>query len=202
MRSRYTARSRGSGRVIGGLVLSGFAFVLLLIGAVFTYVGTLDHRDYTGRAEATVVERDVDVDVDRDSRERRDRDEDVTVYVSYRAEGRDFAREPLNGLNPDDYREGDRLTVAYEPGAPGYAVTEESTEEGAYDVFGYIGIPLAVLGLVLAGAAVFVFRRPRPDTPAPGHAGPPQYPGQPPYGPPSGDPPQYPHPGPRQPPHR
>ncbi|PSK99901.1 uncharacterized protein DUF3592 [Murinocardiopsis flavida] len=190
MRSRRTRRThiRGGGRILGVLVLAGFAFVLTLIGGIFSFVGTLDYREYTGRADATVVERRVESDTDTGtSRQRRDDDVDITVYVDYQAEGRTFEHVTLNGLNPDDHQEGDRVQVAYPPGEPGEIVTVASTEEGAFRIFGYIGVPLLVLGLALAGAAVFVLVRRRRS--GPGDAPyPPPGPHSPPYGPPPNGP--------------
>lgn len=135
-----------------GLILVAFGVVALIMGAVQVVVGMADYTDHTGRADAVVSERLVEVDRDDDRRR-----EDITVFVDYEAEGERFTRIELRGLNPDDHYEGDELPVAYAPGEPGHVVTVESTEEGAFDVFLYIGttalvlsVPLLVTGVLLS----------------------------------------------------
>ncbi|MDT0303069.1 DUF3592 domain-containing protein [Streptomonospora wellingtoniae] len=127
-------------------VLCGiFALVFLIIGGIFTLIAQADYSAHTGRAEAVVSEVEVERD-DIGTDDNDDNDVDITVYVDYRAEGGEYNRVPLSGLNPDDHAEGERLTVAYDPADPGNPVTVESTEEGAFDVFLWLGIGMLAAG--------------------------------------------------------
>lgn len=135
-----------------------FGVVALGMGVFQVVVGMSDYTDHTERADAVVSERHVEVDYDNGQSS-----EDVTVFVDYDAEGEAFTRVELEGLNPDDHYEGEELPVAYAPGEPDHVVTVQSTEEGAFDVFFYIGIAALVLSvpLLAVGARLTVrhFRR-------------------------------------------
>lgn len=150
--------SSGSPRGIGSLVLGGAGVVLLLLGVVFVLVGGADYTDYTGRADAVVVERDVD---HRRSPNGNRRSE-VDVYVSYRTEdGTQVEHAELGGLNPSEHEEGERLQIAYHPDRPGDPVTVRSTEEGAFHVFRVLGAVLAAVGAGLVVWAAVPFLRSR-----------------------------------------
>ncbi|GAA3731664.1 hypothetical protein HDA32_000478 [Spinactinospora alkalitolerans] len=141
-------RSSGGGgavRIVGAIIAGVFGLILLILGVVFTLVGGLDYTDHTGRADAVVVDRVETTSRDSDG----DLDTDVDVYVSYEAEGRTHEHVALNGLNPSDHHEGEELTVAYHPDDPGDPVTAASTESGAFDLFGYIGVPMIVAAVLL-----------------------------------------------------
>ncbi|MDA0567376.1 DUF3592 domain-containing protein [Streptomonospora sp. S1-112] len=147
--------------LVGALVCGGFALILLVIGIIFFFVSRADYSDHTGRAEAVVS--DVVVTDDTDTGPRRPGEsgsggsDDIDVYVDYTAEGQQFTRAELSGLNPSDYSEGETLTVAYDPADPGDPVTAASTEPGAFRVFGYIGMGLLAGGAVAAiGAIAFM----------------------------------------------
>ncbi|MDA2804985.1 DUF3592 domain-containing protein [Nocardiopsis suaedae] len=144
--------------------LVAFGVALLIVGVRQVAVGTTDYTDHTGRAEAVVSERLVER-ADFDDR----REQEITVFVAYTAEGEDFTRVELEGLNSDDPWEGDELTVAYAPGEPGHVVTVPSTEEGAHAMSLYGGIAALALSVLLSGAGAALgyrhFRRRsgRPD---------------------------------------
>ncbi|WP_186356664.1 DUF3592 domain-containing protein [Streptomonospora sp. PA3] len=121
------------------------AFILLIIGGIFVMVGQADYSAYTGRAEAVVSARETTTDV-RGTGDDRRTDTDIEVYVDYEAEGQQYTSVRLSGLNPDSYHEGERLTVAYDPAAPGDPVTAQSTEEGAFDLFLWLGVGLLAVG--------------------------------------------------------
>ncbi|WP_017557507.1 DUF3592 domain-containing protein [Nocardiopsis baichengensis] len=144
----------------GGAMLV-IGFVLLIISTVMLVLGMSDYTDHTERADAVVSERRVEVTYTGNDRDRKDRREEITVYVDYTAEDQDFTHVELMGLDNDDFQEGQRLTVAYAPGEAGDVVTVESTEEGAFDVFLYIGIAGAVLTAVLIPTGIVVIARQR-----------------------------------------
>ncbi|GAA1772019.1 hypothetical protein GCM10009834_32890 [Streptomonospora arabica] len=123
------------------------ALVLLIIGGIFTLVAQADYSGHTGRAEAVVSTVEVERDTVGSGDDGQGSDDvDITVYVDYSAEGVEYSDVKLNGLNPDDHAEGERLTVAYDPAAPGDPVTVESTEEGAFDVFLWLGVGMLAAG--------------------------------------------------------
>lgn len=135
-------------------ILLVFGLVCGVMAVIMTLVGMTDHTDHTERAPAVVSERQVEYDDDGDDRGEV---EDVTIFVDYSAEGQDFTHVRLQGMNADDFQEGQELDVAYAPGAPEHVVTPQSTEDGAYDVFLYVGIGLFVLTLVLVAVSGLIF---------------------------------------------
>ncbi|MBV2365544.1 DUF3592 domain-containing protein [Streptomonospora nanhaiensis] len=152
------ARRRSPVLLVGTAVCGFLALVLLIIGTVFVFLARADYSGHTGRAEAVVTDVVVTEDTDsRPDRGRRDHDdEDIDVFVAYTAEGQTFDRAELTGLNPSDHTVGETLTVAYDPADPGRPVTVESTQPGAFRVFGYVGAGLLAGGAVaLAGAIAF-----------------------------------------------
>ncbi|MDA8369742.1 MAG: DUF3592 domain-containing protein [Nocardiopsaceae bacterium] len=153
----YKVPHRGTSRVgsvVGAVICGVLTLVLLAVGGIFFLLSRADYSDHTGRAEAVVTE----VVMTDDGSIGSDRDEagDTDVYVDYEAEGQSYSRVKLNGLNPSSYSTGEALTVAYDPADPGDPVTVESTEPGAFDVFGYVGIGL-LAGAAVAAVAVIVF---------------------------------------------
>ncbi|PRX95771.1 DUF3592 domain-containing protein [Allonocardiopsis opalescens] len=170
------ARARRVPMVIGTVSAGVAAAILLVMGVIFTAVGGIDYTSYTGRAEAVVVEVITERNTVGSGSDRRSR-VDTDTYVGYTAEGQEFGRVLLNGLNPDSYAEGQSLTVAYDPANPGSPVTVASTEPGAMDTFRWVGIALLVAGGVVAVVAVVLIvklvsgRRARPSGPAPGPYG-------------------------------
>ncbi|MDA2812767.1 DUF3592 domain-containing protein [Nocardiopsis sp. RSe5-2] len=139
-----------------GAPVAVFGLVLLILGVVMSIVGTTDYTDHTERADAVVSERLVEVTYEDEEREPDERREEITVFVDYTAEGQDLERVELQGLDADDHYEGQELAVAYAPGEPGHVVTVPSTEEGAYDVFLYIGIAALVLSVPLLVTGVLL----------------------------------------------
>lgn len=123
-----------------------FGLLVLLTGGVALFVGMTDYTDHTERVEATVGERDVDIERDSDG----DRvGKDITVYVDYTVGQESYQDMQLYGLNTDNYREGESLTVAYAPDDPEHVVTPRSTEPGAYDFAWYVGLVAIVVGVVI-----------------------------------------------------
>ncbi|MDA2804986.1 DUF3592 domain-containing protein [Nocardiopsis suaedae] len=159
-RASASAMAKRSSRVkkkLGpGGAVTVFGIIALILGAVMLIVGTTDYTDHTERADAVVSERLVEVTYEDEEREPDERREEITVFVDYTAEGQDLTRVELQGLNADDHYEGQELAVAYAPGEPGHVVTVPSTEEGAYDVFLYIGIAALVLSVPLLGAGALL----------------------------------------------
>ncbi|WP_017594969.1 DUF3592 domain-containing protein [Nocardiopsis potens] len=151
MTARPKSPKRGN-RFVLPMVLGVFTLVLLIIGTVFTVLGSQDYSGHTGRAEAVVTR--VDREIDRRPGDDRRKRVDYDVYVGYQVDGTDYSDVRLNGLDADDYGEGDTLTVAYEPGAPDSPVTVQSTEEGALDLFRPLGIGALVLGAAAAAGAI------------------------------------------------
>ncbi len=139
------------------VVLTG---VLVLVGGIVgVVVGMTDYTDHTERAEATVSNRVVDYDYEDGERQK----EDVTIYVDYTVEGTNHNGVVLEGLDSDDFQEGQDLTVAYASGDPAHVVTPQSTEEGAYDFALYLGIATLVVGLIVlvTGGALMIVKKQR-----------------------------------------
>lgn len=126
-----------------------FGSMALLIGAISLLIGFTDYTDHTERADATVVERDVEVTRDSDGDKRTE----TTIYVSYTAEGTEFAHIELAGFGATDFHEDDTLPVAFAPGAPDHVVTPQSAEEGAYDLALYGGVAIMISGAAALAAA-------------------------------------------------
>ncbi|MFD0775301.1 DUF3592 domain-containing protein [Streptomonospora algeriensis] len=121
------------------------SLILLVLGGIFLAVGQADYSDYTGRAEALVSAREQTTET-RGTGDDKRTETDIEVFVDYEAEGREFTSVRLNGLNPTSYHGGDELTVAYDPADPGAPVTEQSTEEGAFDLFLWIAVGMLAAG--------------------------------------------------------
>jgi hypothetical protein len=83
-----------------------------------------------------------------------------TVYVGYRAEGREYPRVKLVGGGKQD-TEGETLDVAYAPGKPDHVVTPQSARKGAYDWGRYYGFVFLGAGAILIAVGTVRTRRAR-----------------------------------------
>ncbi|KIH99460.1 hypothetical protein LP52_07455 [Streptomonospora alba] len=127
-------------------VLCGIlALVMLFIGGVLLLFGHEDYADYTGRAEAVV-----------NAVESEEGSGITTAYVDFRADGREYTRVALYGMNVPELSGGDRLTVAYDPADPGGEVTTvESTDGKVHDTLFWPGVA-AVFAAGIAGTGMLV----------------------------------------------
>ncbi|MFC7328804.1 DUF3592 domain-containing protein [Marinactinospora rubrisoli] len=136
--------------VLGGSVI--------LHGVIFLALGLQNYTDHTERVQATVVDREI-----RTS--GRGGSPTTTVWVSYRAEGAEFPRVELDGVETADLYVDDEVTVAYAPEEPEHVVTLASTERGVYAVWVYLGIGLLVAGAAITAGGVGYVRRRRRGNP-------------------------------------
>ena len=109
--------------VVGAIFLA----VGLILGTVFTLIGTKDYSAYTARASATVV--DVDVHTTRSNgTTRTSRDYDV----QFTADGRTYRIDGIGGVRTGgDPAIGDLVAVAFPPADPQSAVWAATVEGGA-----------------------------------------------------------------------
>lgn len=135
--------------VVGAIFLA----VGLILGTVFTLIGTKDYSAYTARASATVV--DVDVHTTRSNgTTRTSRGYDV----QFTADGRTYRIDGIGGVRTgSDPAIGDVVAVAFPPADPQSAVWATTVEGGARVLlivgvgagllFGGLGAVILLLGL-------------------------------------------------------
>lgn len=136
-----------------------FLAVGLILGTVFTLIGSKDYSAYTARAGATVVA--VDVHTSRSNGTTRT---SRAYDVQFTADGRTYRVNDIGGVRTGgDLSTGDVVAVAFPPGDPLSAVWAATVEGGAR-VLLFVGVGAGLLfgglGALLLGLGLR--RRPGP----------------------------------------